>query len=54
MKGFVEQGVCSELVNISAADVTQFEDCWWVFWGLQVCTPFIVDHISGAWSSQWA
>jgi hypothetical protein len=47
--------VCSELVNISAADLTQFEDVFvGFFWGLQVCTPFIVDHISGAWSSQWA
>ncbi len=26
MKGFVEQGVCSELVNVSVADLTQFED----------------------------
>jgi hypothetical protein len=26
MKGFVEQGVCSELVNVSVADLTQFVD----------------------------
>jgi hypothetical protein len=33
MKGFVEQGVCSELVSISAADLTQFEDVFVGFFG---------------------